>query len=92
MKKQTLFYITIYTLSCTFALISLYFNTQTVPLIKKTDNLRKKNAVLQLENQYLKNKIATEKSIQNIHKKAKQLNMILPKPNKVTHVKYKKRS
>jgi cell division protein FtsL len=90
MKNKLVLYTSIYLITSIFALSSLYFNAQTVPLIKKTTELTKQNSELKLENQRLRNKISIQKSLKNIHLKAKKFNMILQNPNKVTHIKYTK--
>lgn len=90
MKKKAVITLLIYTISAICTLSSLYFNAQTIPIIKQTTVLTKKNAKLRLENQRLQNKISAQSSLQNIQKKAEEYKMILPRPNKVTHVGYSK--
>ena len=91
MKNKLLLYISIYSLTCIFALSSLYFNAQTVPLIKKTTEFTKLNSELKLENQRLQNTISNQKNLKNIHLKAKEFNMVLPNPSKVKHIKLKQK-
>ena len=90
MKKNITFYIILYLLSGVFTLTSLYYNAQTIPLIKKTSNLSKKNNLLKLENQQLFNQISSQKSLKNIHDKAKKLKMKLPNHTSIEHVTYPK--
>ena len=91
MNNKLILYISIYSLTCIFALSSLYFNAQTVPLIKKTTEFTKLNSELKLENQRLQNTISIRKSLKNIHLKAKEFNMVLPNTNKIKHIKLKQK-
>lgn len=91
MKKTFIFYVILYLLSGVFTLTSLYYNAQTIPLIKQTTNLNKANSKLKLENQHLYNQISSKKSLKNIQLKAKELNMRLPNHNYTKHVTYPKK-